>query len=91
MAITDQTVWVVEAAINALSAVCMLIILVAYQTCLKNKLSFAFQILMVLFINELGASLSRLLRFCDMTNNVLCSLSLILATGFDVAASTQSH
>jgi hypothetical protein len=65
----------------------MAIILVSYQTCLKNRLSLAFQILMILFLNELGVSLSKLIRYCNMNNVILCSLSLILATGFNVAAS----
>jgi hypothetical protein len=66
----------------------MIAILVSYQTCLKNRLSFAFQILMILFVNELGYSLSKLLRFCNINNTVLCSLSIVLATGFSIAAST---
>jgi hypothetical protein len=74
----------------SISALITSIILISYQTCLKNRLSFAFQILMILFVNELGASLSRLLRFCNMNNVILCSLSLILATGFDIAASIMN-
>lgn len=84
----DQTVWIVEVSTDALSAALMVVILVAYRSCLRKRLSFAFQILMVLFINELGASVSRLLHFVLMDNNIICSLSLILATGFDAAAST---
>ena len=84
----DEFVWIVEVGINSVSAIFMILILVSYRTCLRNRLSFAFQILMVLFINELGACLSRLLHFCAMDNTALCSLRLILSTGFDVAAST---
>lgn len=84
---TEELVWIVEVGLSSLTVLCMVGILASYHCCLKNRLSFAFQILMVLFINELGASVSRLLRFFNMDSVALCCLSLILSTGFDVSAS----
>jgi len=68
----DELVWILEVGIDTVSALFTTMILVAYRTCLLDRLSFGFQILMVLFINELGVSLSRLLHFCSMDSKTLC-------------------
>lgn len=70
----------------------MLSILIPYGLCLKNKLTpLAFTVLTGLFVNELFASVCRLLPYLwcylDWSGDaVVCSITLALTTFFQISA-----